>query len=397
MLYLIYTGIQCLLLLALILIVYICATMIIPQYLTWRQYKKYRNVYTSPTFIPLLGDFYTYAKNMSQGLTYYAHLDDKTKILKDYDMELIFEGPTAVLQPVSSQAHREFSNLVPKSIDRYPELRSIGQMMSRAFGNIKTNEEFYHRKKAFFKLLSFNRSSSYIPMMVEGLERMTAKWVENKVSVDVIPELFRQNFSVLTRILFGRDTDEVMKKLRPYKTPSGEYIMLDLCQLFYNTTDAYIDQYLSPLAVLLPFLNEYKLIEPFKTNYNNNETLREAFREAIAHTSDKESVLYSLQEELKDTDPEVILDDLIGVTMAGIDTSAHAFCATLYFLKKNPEKLVKLQKELADNGLCGSTNMIEKYDKSTIENLDYLFCVVKEALRLDPPAMDSLNYIAVDD
>ena len=371
--------------------------MIIPQYLTWRQYKKYRNVYTSPTFIPLLGDFYTYAKNMSQGLTYYAHLDDKTKILKDYDMELIFEGPTAVFQPVSSQAHREFSNLVPKSIDRYPELRSIGQMMSRAFGNIKTNEEFYHRKKAFFKLLSFNRSSSYIPMMVEGLERMTAKWVENKASVDVIPELFRQNFSVLTQILFGRDTDEVMKKLRPYKTPSGEYIMLDLCQLFYNTTDAYIDQYLSPLAVLLPFLNEYKLIEPFKTNYNNNETLREAFREAIAHTRDKESVLYSLQEELKDTDPEVILDDLIGVTMAGIDTSAHAFCATLYFLKKNPEKLVKLQKELADNGLCGSTNMIEKYDKSTIENLDYLFCVVKEALRLDPPAMDSLNYIAVED
>ena len=318
-------ALKCLLLLTLILIVYICSTMIIPQLLIWRQYKKYKNVYTSQTFIPLLGDFYTYAKNMSQGLTYYAHLDDKTKILKDYDMELIFEGPTAVLQPVSIQAHREFSNLVPKSIDRFPELRSIGQMMPRAYGNIRTNGAFHHRKKAFFKLLSFNRCSSYIPMMVEGLELMTAKWVESGTSVNVIPELFKQNFSILTQILFGRDTKTIMKKLRPYITPTGECIMLDLCQLFYKTTDAYIDQYLSPLAVLLPFINKYKLVEPFKTNCKNNETLRQAFREAMMHTRDKTSVLYNLKDALKDTDSETILDDLIGTTMAGIDTSAHTF------------------------------------------------------------------------
>lgn len=66
-------------------------------------------------------------------------------------------------------------------------------------------------------------------------------------------------------------------------------------------------------------------------------------------------------------------------------------------MKKNPDKLVKLQKELADNGLSGSTNMIEKFDKNTLERLDYLFNVVKETLRLDPPAVDSLNYIAVED
>ena len=385
------------LLIALIPIVYVCATMIIPQYFTWRKYKKYRNVYTTPKFIPLLGDFYTYAKNMSQGKTYYAHLDDKTKILKDYDMELIFEGPTSVLQVVSHEAHREFEYLQPDSIDRYPELTSVGQMMSNTFGNGRSDEDFHYRKKSFFKLLSFNRSSHYIPMMVEGLERLTTEWVETGRQVDVIGELFRQNFSVLTQILFGRDTGEIMKKKRPFKQDNGEYVMLDLCQLFLRTTDAYVDQYLSPFTIFMPFVNKYKLVEPFKRNAENNETLRKAFREAIAYTKDESSVLYSLRDALKDTDPEGMLDDLVGVTMAGIDTSAHAFCATLYFLKTHPEKLVKLQKELADNGLDGSTDMIKHYNKNTIEKLNYLHCVVKEALRLDPPAIDSLNYICVKD
>ena len=265
-----------------IFLLYVCATMIVPQYIAWKRYKKYKNVYTSDTFIPILGDFYYYIQNMNKGLTYYAHLDDKTRVLKDYDMELLLEGPTVVLQVVSNQSHREFEHLQPETIDRYPELTSVGQMMSRTFGNGRTGDDFHHRKKAFFKLLSFNRSSHYIPLMVEGLEKLTTEWVEagnQGKQVDVIAELFRQNFSVLTQILFGRDTIHIKNKKRPYKTENGDYIMLDMCQLFNRVVDAYVDQYLNPFSIFLPFMNTYKLVEPFKRNNENNEMLRKVFRE----------------------------------------------------------------------------------------------------------------------
>lgn len=107
--------------------------------------------------------------------------------------------------------------------------------------------------------------------------------------------------------------------------------------------------------------------------------------------------MYHIRDTLKDVDPEGMLDDLVGITMAGIDTSAHAFSATLYFLKTNLDKLAKLEKELVDNGLTGNTNMIEEYNKNKIEKLNYLHWIVKEAMRLDPPAVDSLNYVALKD
>jgi cytochrome P450 len=92
-----------------------------------------------------------------------------------------------------------------------------------------------------------------------------------------------------------------------------------------------------------------------------------------------------------------MLDDLMGVMMAGVDTSAHAFCTTLYFLKKNPTKLEKLVKELKAHGFDNSTDMVEHLNKDTIEELDYLSYCIKETLRMDSPTVDTLNYAAKED
>ena len=396
MLDLILVCLKYLLFVAVLAIIYITVVMVIPSYLEWKKYKKFKNVYTSDSFVPVLGDFYLYAKNMNEGKTYYAHLEKKTYDLQNYDLELIFEGPKSCLQIVSHDAHREFEQLMPDKIDRIPEDTSIGQMMPRTLGNSKTDDSFNFRKRTFLRLLSFNRSSQYIPMMVRGLDRLTGGWIEAGKPVDVIAEMFKQNFSVLTKILLGTDTDTIMKKLRPYKTETNEYVMVDLCELFLRTTDCYIDQYLNPMTMLLPFLNKYKLVDPFKRNHENNEMLRTTLQEAIDFSKDETSVLYNLREVMKD-DPVQMLDDLMGVMMAGVDTSAHAFCTTLYFLKKNPEKLDKLIQELKDHGFDENTNMVEHLNKDTIEELDYLSYVVKETLRLDSPTIDTLNYMAKED
>lgn len=310
---------------------YLMIFVITPQFLIWRKYRKYKNVYTSPTFIPVLGDFFLYAKNMFEGKAYYAHLDKKTEEMKDCDLELIFEGPKSCIQIVSHNAHKEFDQLMPHFVDRIPEVSSVGQMMPRAIGNNKTNEDFLFRKRTFLKLLSFNRTSPYIPMMIAGLDQLTCKWVENDKMVNVIYEMFKQNFAVLTKILLGTDTEEIMKRKYPYKNPDDTFDMLNTCDFFHKTSDAFIDQYLNPASMLLPFLNKYKLVNPFKRNHENNKMLKKNLREAINFSKDENSVLFNLREIMKH-DPEQMLDDLLCFALAGVDTSTHSFATVLYQL-----------------------------------------------------------------
>lgn len=370
--------------------------MALPSYLEWKKYKKYKNVHTSASFIPILGDFYTYATNMKAGKTYYAHLVKKTEEMKDCDLELIFEGPKSCLQIVSPEAHRQFEQLMPGPIDRVPEVNSIGQMIPRALGNTPSDEYFLFRKRTFLKLLSFNRASMYIPMMINGLDNITATWVNKKDYIDIIYEMFKQNFTVLTKILLGSDTEEIMKLKHPFKNANNQYEMLDMCEFFMRTVDAFVDQYLNPITMLMPFVARSRFIDPFKRNHENNNMLRKKIQEMIDYSKDEESVLFNLREELKH-DPVQMLDDLMSIMMAGVDTSAHAFSTTLYFLKKNPEKLQKLVKELKDHGYDKDTDMLEHLNKDRIEELDYLGYVIKETLRIDSPTIDTLNYEALED
>jgi cytochrome P450 len=71
---------------------------------------------------------------------------------------------------------------------------------------------------------------------------------------------------------------------------------------------------------------------------------------------------------------------LISMIAAGSDTSSNAIAATMFFLLKNPEKLIKLRAELEAAGL---TRPIPVY--SQINKLPYLQAVIKEAIRLFPP------------
>jgi len=124
--------------------------------------------------------------------------------------------------------------------------------------------------------------------------------------------------------------------------------------------------------------------------------LRKTIQEAIDFSKDETSVMYGLRETMGN-DPIQMLDDLMGVMMAGVDTSAHAFCTTMYLLKKNPEKLEKLTEQLKKHGFDKNTDMLEHLNKDTIEELDYLSYVLKESLRCDSPTIDTLNYKAYED
>jgi len=79
--------------------------------------------------------------------------------------------------------------------------------------------------------------------------------------------------------------------------------------------------------------------------------------------------------------PEETRQNLFLFFFAGHETTASTLTSIVYFLSKHPECQLKLQKEL-DSVLNG-----KEVTPESLEHLKYLDGVIKEALRLRPPAV----------
>lgn len=83
--------------------------------------------------------------------------------------------------------------------------------------------------------------------------------------------------------------------------------------------------------------------------------------------------------------------------VGGTDTTAHSMTSAMYYLKKYPEVLQKLRKEMSDNGFSKGANLEEIFTMEKIQSLEYLGYVIKEALRIDSPTIEGFDYQAYED
>lgn len=377
-------------------IVHFIYTRIVVPYMTYRSYKGIANVWTPHQFIPILGEFYECLKLFKAGMKYYYHLETRNAELKDKDLELIFYGPRSCMRVVSNDAHKEFGDLVPHKIDRDILDTNVGRMMPHATGMIMTTPNLRLRKKLMLQVLGLNQSSKYVPRMVERIIETTSTWTDPEESKDVIYELFRFNFNVLHEVFAGSDTKHLFQAKYPYKNHQNEIEHHMFVDLFLKVTDDFDMQYLNPMTQLFPFVTQFEIVDPFKRNRHNLDTIREVMTKAINMTKDPNCVIMNFKNE-PEISPEALRDDFLGTLLAGIDTSAHTFASTVYFLCKNPRVKAKLVEELKEHGLYNNPKIGELLTADKIQEMDYLNNVVKESLRRDPPATDTLGYIVVED
>lgn len=304
---------------------------IVVPYMVYRKYKGIPNCWTPPTFIPLLGEFYEFVKLINAGMKYYYHLEHRNPELKDKDLELIFYGPRSCMRVISNEAHKEFGDLVPHKIDRDILDTNVGQMMPYGTGMIMTTPNLRLRRKLMLQVLGLNRSSEYVPRMVEKIVETTASWTDPNKELDVIYELFRFNFNVLHEVFAGTDTKHLFQSKYPYINNQNELEHHMFVDLFLKVTNDFDMQYINPITQLFPFVTQFKLINPFKRNKNNLETIRAVMVKAINLTKDENCVIYNFKQE-PEISPEALRDDFLGTLLAGIDTSSHTFAATVYFL-----------------------------------------------------------------
>mmetsp|Transcript_28546 Transcript_28546/g.32629 ORF Transcript_28546/g.32629 Transcript_28546/m.32629 type:complete len:422 (+) Transcript_28546:174-1439(+) len=353
-----------------------------------------------------MGDLHLYAEDIKKGMPYYIHAIKRAKQLKAYDMRVSIEGMYPKIRLFSPQAIKEFVNLEPIQIDREREDRGIGKFMPRSFMHDRSRKKFETRKRHFLQLLGINCASKYIPLILEHCDKMIQKWTE-VTTVELNKELNELTFQIFTKILFGNDIDHVLNKLRPYINNENKIEELRFEDFFKKLINDYVYAYYHPLSGILPFLNDYRLVNPFKRNAVNTTTIVDCLKEAVNTSKDNESVCKALlgdSEKLsKDgVTYDEIIDDLIVFMIAGSDTSSHATTSLLYFLKKsdacgNPHIHKKVMAELADHGFLQGADNKHLFTKESIQELNYLNYFIKEGLRYDNPTFDTFGYRTYQD
>nr|AOQ25840.1 CYP5681B1 protein [Moneuplotes crassus] len=358
--------------------IYVLYCVLVVPYLFWRKYSKYPNVKTHEKFVPVIGDIVNETTCMNQGKVHYEYRKDLGKELEKYDIRAKLDWWNPVFMILSNRALEEVIQLQKAS------------MAPHGFGIQKTNAKTIQRRKNVPTWLGLNGASKFIPHMIECCKSILDK-MEKEGTVDLMHEMNSLTFNVFVKIMLGDDIKKLESKLYPYTNPDGKVENITLKEMLIRLTNAYVQHYINPLTFLMPFLNEYHLVNPYKRDYKNNQMFKKYIKEVVESSDNEDSIGKKFLNN-EDCTPEQRLDDMIAIMIAGTETTSHSLVSCLYYLDKHPDMKEKLKKELEKEGFVKGEGFLASIGVDSIQNCTYLNCVVKETLRCDTVIQDSFDY-----
>ena len=286
-------------------------------------------------------------------------------------------------------------NLFLHKIDRSDYFKkSISKIWVNSIDHIPTNEKYKVIRSEFMKSLGFNEISKRIPDIWDIFERLTCSWREGEQPNLILP-IQEITFEVINHLLFGSDSFQIMKNWKYYE-PNGTETTLEFGMFFRKIVDDWIKNYFSLWYKLFPFLADHSLMQPFKTDKKNIDNLNLYLKEFIRLTKDNQSGLTKMIENGL-LSIEEITESIKSFLGAGSETSARCVCSIVYYLNKYPKWYDKLIQELKSWKVLKEDGSLDCISKEAISDCDYLGYVVKEALRIDPPAVESICYKSLQD
>ena len=315
--------------------------------------------------------------------------------MSKYDLWAKLEGISPVLLMVSSKSIEQFLNYQIDKVDKVEIFRGLGKFIPESMGNRRTTELTKQRRKNLTTWMSLNSSSKYIPGMLNCWDRILED-MHNENETDILHQMNILTFTIFTEVLFGDDVNELVTRLHPYENADGSIEEIPIREMLIRLSKWYLENYYNPLTVMLPFLNEYRIVNPYKRDHKNMLKFKEAVRELIKESKDTNSVGYKLAKFDAISEQEG-LDDVCGSMVAGAETTAHSLVSCLYFLNKHPKILKKLRDELEENCFVKGEDLKSKFTIDNIQNLTYLTWVIKETLRVDSVVSDTFDYEALED
>jgi cytochrome P450 len=358
------------------------------------KYSKYKNVYMAPKFVPIAGDMMNHLNDEKAGKVHYHHKKELANVIKDYDLKLQMEGITPYILVISSQATKEFVQNQPLKIDKSLKKKGFFKMFEGSFGGEPTTEKTKLRRKLFTSLLGLNSSSKYIPTIIDCCDVALKDLKPGDVSFQHAMNTL--TFNSFSRILFGKDLEQLINKPIPFVKSDGSIEQVSMVESFIRTGKDYLEEYYSPLASMFPILSSKGLYKQFGINDKNFDTFKNAMRNMLKETKDKDSVLYQIRESGEFSEDE-IFHDLILFMVGGTESSSHSLTAAFYYLKKYPDILAKVKKELEEYDIKKGSGLKDAISFDSINKLEYVTNFVKEVLRYDTVVSDTFDYRANQD
>lgn len=203
------------------------------------------------------------------------------------------------------------------------------------------------------------------------VSQLLKNWEErlsNEDAIDVVEEMRRITLSVIAKALFSIDIDLVKNQ--------------NLYSAIVNANHLMFRRHTSLLG--LPHWVPTPLNRAIaKTRQSMDDFITECM-EAKSNDPDRgnEDIVdhFLGMESEGEMSRQQIYDEIRTLLVAGFETTATSLAWTLYLLSRDPDAIAKWQQEL-DEQLAGRVPTWED-----MRNLEFTECIVKEGLRLYPPA-----------
>ena len=115
---------------------------------------------------------------------------------------------------------------------------------------------------------------------------------------------------------------------------TGVKSTLEFREFFPKVVLNQFEAFLDIKGKILPFLADYDLIDPYKTNAKNTCTYRTSLLKYLDNCEDQDSVYHKLYKSGDFSKDECFMDTLM-MLFAGFDTSSRGLSGTVCLLYKN--------------------------------------------------------------
>ena len=307
-------------------------------------------------------------------------IDFFSRLARDYDelIEFSFAGINAVLISDGDIAHQ----ILVKEIQNFRKSDRDALIMGRVLGRgLVTNTDFAHHKtqrKLVQPGFHFRRIQSYSETMSSYTSQFVGGW-DSGVR-DVSDDMFKLTMYIVCKTLFNVDMHEMAEEAD--KIGHTMKIVQDCIDHQFNQMVDLPNWFPSPSNIKLnkarKILNDTisKMISDRRAETSNTQDATDESQ----HLDMMSMLLDAKYEDGSSMSDQLVMDELITLFVAGHETTSNALTWTIYLLTQHPEIQKKLQEEL--------DGALEERDAqfSDLENLSYTEMVIKESMRLLPPA-----------
>ena len=251
-------------------------------------------------------------------------------------------------------------------------------ILSRFLGNgLLTSEGNHHRRQRRLAQPAFHskRIQAYAETMVAYTEDLLDEWQENQVR-DVADDMMRLTMFIVSKTLFSADN-----------TTTNDNAAATIGSAIHTFQSVSNHAYLRgfTLPEWLPTQDNRAAKKALATYNHHLEQIiaqrRQSANGTVTDTGDLLSMLMlSRDEDGSAMDDQQLRDEVATLFAAGHETTSNALTWTWYALSQNPDVEARLHEEL-DEVLRGRVPTL-----ADLPNLPYTLMVIKEAMRLYPPA-----------